>query len=76
MRTIHRLAGIIVASLAIGTSCSEKAQSDVQVLKPRIVVMTDIGPAEVEPDDNESAVRLLAYAGRVPKLPAAHNSCL
>ena len=64
MRTIHRLAGIIVASLAIGTSCSEKAQSDVQVLKPRIVVMTDIGPAEVEPDDNESAVRLLAYADR------------
>ena len=33
-------------------------------LKPRIVVLTDIGPAEVEPDDNESAVRLLAYADR------------
>lgn len=33
-------------------------------LKPRLVVMTDIGPAEVEPDDNESAVRLLAYADR------------
>ena len=33
-------------------------------LKPRIVVMTDIGPADVEPDDNESAVRLLAYADR------------
>lgn len=31
-------------------------------LKPRLVVMTDIGPADVEPDDNESAVRLLAYA--------------
>lgn len=33
-------------------------------LKPRVVIMTDIGPAEVEPDDNESAVRLLAYADR------------
>ena len=33
-------------------------------LKPRIVVMTDIGPADVEPDDNESAVRLLSYADR------------
>ena len=33
-------------------------------LKPRIVVLTDIGPAEVEPDDNESAVRLLSYADR------------
>ena len=28
------------------------------------MVLTDIGPAEVEPDDNESAVRLLAYADR------------
>lgn len=35
-----------------------------QELKPRLVVMTDIGPAEVEPDDNESAVRLLSYADR------------
>ena len=26
--------------------------------------MTDIGPADVEPDDNESAVRLLSYADR------------
>lgn len=33
-----------------------------QELKPRLVVMTDIGPANVEPDDNESAVRLMAYA--------------
>ena len=33
-------------------------------LKPRIVVLTDIGPADVEPDDNESAVRLMAYADR------------
>lgn len=32
--------------------------------KPRLVVMTDIGPADVEPDDNESAVRLLSYADR------------
>ena len=30
-------------------------------LKPRLVVCTDIGSPEVEPDDMESAVRLLAY---------------
>ena len=30
--------------------------------KPRLVVCTDIAPADVEPDDNESMVRLLAYA--------------
>ena len=32
------------------------------VLKPRLVVCTDIAPAEVEPDDMESMVRLMAYA--------------
>lgn len=31
-------------------------------LKPRLVVCTDIAPAEVEPDDMESMVRLMAYA--------------
>ena len=33
-------------------------------LKPRLVVCTDIGPADVEPDDQESMVRLMAYADR------------
>lgn len=33
--------------------------------KPRIVVLTDIAPAEVEPDDLQSLVRLLAYADRL-----------
>ena len=31
-------------------------------LKPRLVVCTDIAPGDVEPDDMESAVRLMAYA--------------
>ena len=31
-------------------------------LKPRVVVLTDIAPGTVEPDDMESMVRLLAYA--------------
>ena len=31
-------------------------------LKPRLVVLTDIAPADVEPDDMESAIRLMAYA--------------
>lgn len=39
------------------------AQSDSDVLlKPRIVVLTDIAPANVEPDDMESMVRLLVHA--------------
>lgn len=31
-------------------------------LKPRLVVLTDIGDCDVEPDDMESAIRLLSYA--------------
>ena len=31
-------------------------------LKPRLVVCTDIAPADVEPDDMESMVRLMVYA--------------
>lgn len=47
---------LLLLFIAIGASSQE--------LKPRLVVMTDIGPADVEPDDNESAVRLLDYADR------------
>ena len=32
------------------------------ILKPRLVVCTDIAPADVEPDDMESMVHLMAYA--------------
>lgn len=31
-------------------------------LKPRIVVLTDIAPGDVEPDDMESMIRLMAHA--------------
>ena len=33
-----------------------------QELKPRIVVLTDIAPNDVKPDDMESTIRLLAHA--------------
>ena len=36
--------------------------NDENGLKPRLVVCTDIAPADVEPDDMESMVRLMAYA--------------
>ena len=52
---------LLLAALAL-VSCAGKPSES--ALKPRIVVLTDIGPAEVEPDDNESAVRLLSYADR------------
>ena len=51
------------AALSAVVSCNTVSNAP-DALKPRIVVCTDIGPAEVEPDDNESAVRLLSYADR------------
>ena len=52
------LPAALAALLAAG--CTPAVSGKDAALKPRIVVLTDIGPAEVEPDDNESAVRLLA----------------
>ena len=49
---------LLIGILFIQTS--GKAQTS--QLKPRLVVLTDIAPANVEPDDMESMVRLLAHA--------------
>ena len=46
--------------LTLITVCNAKDKN----LKPRLVVCTDIAPADVEPDDMESMVRLLSYADR------------
>ena len=54
----------LAAAAALLSACATGVDSSKTTLKPRIVVLTDIGPAEVEPDDNESAVRLLSYADR------------
>lgn len=58
---MKQLFPILAAVCAV--ACNAVPELEPQ-LKPRIIVMTDIGPAEVEPDDNESTVRLLAYADR------------
>ena len=54
----------ILSATLLSVSCGHAVESVSDNLKPRLVVLTDIGPAEVEPDDNESAVRLLSYADR------------
>ena len=59
-----KLHHIILPALLAITGCSEPSQIQNIELKPRIVVCTDIGRAEVEPDDTESAVRLMSYADR------------
>ena len=42
-------------------SANVLAEENNSPLKPRLVVMTDIGDCDVEPDDMESAIRLMAY---------------
>ena len=49
----------LVLMAVIGVNALQAAEND---LKPRLVVCTDIAPADVEPDDMESMVRLMAYA--------------
>ncbi len=50
---------IVISILLALITMNGWAQRD---LKPRLVVCTDIAPADVEPDDMESMVRLMAYA--------------
>ena len=42
------------------TSCKDEVQ-----LKPRVVVLTDIAPGNIEPDDMESMVRLMTYSDQL-----------
>ena len=50
---------VMIWMLLLMSMTAWAAKSD---LKPRLVVCTDIAPADVEPDDMESMVRLMAYA--------------
>lgn len=48
------LCGLLVLSITISLHARE--------LKPRLIVLTDIGPNDVEPDDRESMIHLFASA--------------
>ena len=64
MRARAFLFAAAFAALSLTFSCKQSVSDAGSGLKPRLVVLTDIGPADVEPDDNESAVRLMSYADR------------
>ena len=57
---MNRTRIITLLMMLIGISTAMDAKE--VALKPRLVVCTDIAPADVEPDDMESMVRLMAYA--------------
>ena len=64
MKRICFLAACAVTVVLVGACGSQDSASHYKGfgLKPRIVVLTDIAPADNEPDDMESMVRLLAHA--------------
>ena len=53
---------IATALLTFSTGLSAYGLSNGALLKPQLVVCTDIAPGNVEPDDMESMVHLMAYA--------------
>ena len=57
---MNRLRIIALLLVLIGITATSGAKK--AALKPRLVVCTDIAPADVEPDDMESMVHLMAYA--------------
>lgn len=63
MKTYY-LTLLFAATALVG--CQQKQENNQYVqLKPRVVVCTDIGQPDLEPDDTESLVRLLCYADQL-----------
>lgn len=56
-----KIAGMLGILLLCSMQTAAKTVAD-SSLKPRIVVLTDIAPTDLEPDDMESMVRLLVHA--------------
>ena len=61
LQTVMNVKKIMIGLLLMTPMMGWAAERE---LKPRLVVCTDIAPADVEPDDMESMVRLMAYADR------------
>ena len=57
MRTTVIIFAALLSFLTVGQCKGKEVQ-----LKPRLVVCTDIAPGDIEPDDMESMIRLMAYA--------------
>ena len=56
-----KIAGMLGILLLCSMQTAAKTVAD-SSLKPRVVVLTDIAPTDLEPDDMESMVRLLVHA--------------
>lgn len=61
MRLINTLLTLFVCILTASCGSHQMGNPDMG-LKPRIIVLTDIAPGDIEPDDMESMIRLMAHA--------------
>lgn len=62
---MRKLFSLILSLLFVGVAATAHAQESPYAdmgLKPRVVILTDIAPGNVEPDDMESMIRLMAHA--------------
>ena len=62
MRKIKTKSIVVIALILIITQAYANKEPEQKDLKPRIVVLTDIAPNDIEPDDMESMIRLLVHA--------------
>lgn len=53
---------VLIGALFLSLISVKKCFGQETLLKPRLVVCTDIAPAHIEPDDMESMIHLLSYA--------------
>ena len=53
---------VLIGALFLSLVSVKKSFGQETLLKPRLVVCTDIAPAHIEPDDMESMIHLLSYA--------------
>lgn len=62
MNRILSFFSILACVFAVGCTSGSSDSGSGFGLKPRIVVLTDIAPGDIEPDDMESMIRLMAHA--------------
>lgn len=62
MKGFGLFAIVMVALMTVSCSGAAGDPDASMGMKPRIVVLTDIAPGDIEPDDMESMIRLMAHA--------------
>ena len=62
MRKPRLILSLLMVVAFVGLPFNVMAKKENKCLKPRLVVLTDIAPVNIEPDDMESTIRLLSHA--------------